>query len=230
MKIKCVAVDDEPLALELLERNIQQNDTFELISLFSNSAKALSFLQKNKVDLVFLDIQMPGINGMELSKKLDPRTGIIFTTAFDQYAVESYNVDAIDYLLKPIDNERFQKACERAVEFFNRKNAGGTNNKIQISSEHEKFIINTDEILFIEGLKDYVKIHIEGAVKPLLTRMNLKTFEATYGADKFLRIHKSYLVNRKHIRSYSSRVLVLFNGHELPVGDSYKQFLIQQKG
>lgn len=225
MKIRCIAVDDEPLALELIERNIRQNGSFEIMALFSNSERAFAFLQKNLVDLVFLDIQMPGMNGMELSKKLDSNTGVIFTTAFDHYAVESYDVQAIDYLLKPIDSDRFQKACEKAIDYFGKKLSGSADRKILISSEHEKILVKTNDILFVEGLKDYVKIYLSGAIKPILTRMNLKTFEAAHGADMFLRIHKSYLVNRSQIKSYGSRILVLHNGHELPVGDSYKQSL-----
>lgn len=225
MKIRCIAVDDEPLALELIEQNIRAVKEFDLIGCFSSPKKALDFIKENKVDLIFLDIQMPSLTGMQLSREIDPSHQVIFTSAFDHYALESYEVNALDYLLKPIDRSRFNMACQKAIDYFKRTRNGPLDEKLVINSEHEKLLIAPADIIYVEGLKDYVKIHLQSASKPVLTRMNLKTFETTYGSGIFLRIHKSYLINKTKLMSSGTKCITLTGNIELPVGEVYKQDL-----
>lgn len=219
--VSCVIVDDEPLAVELLRGNVKQVDWLELRADFTSSKKALDFLVNGKVDLLFLDIQMPGLTGIELSRMLDSDTLVIFTTAFEHYAVESYHLNALDYLLKPIDQDRFRVACEKArvrLELIRNQVKPAA---IQISSEHEKFFIQPDELMYIEGLKDYVKLFLTTRSKPLLTRLNLKAMEELLPPGMFKRVHKSYIVNRSKITRMTAKSVYL-NAIEIPLGGTYK--------
>ncbi len=173
-QLNCYAVDDEPLALELISGNIKRVDFLNLVGTNTSPKKALEFLKSNKVDLVFLDIQMPGLLGVDLAKQLSPDTQIIFTTAYDNFAAEGYNLNAVDYLLKPIDFQRFQRACEKAKDLFEWKANKEKTKFILIHSEHQLIKIQLDDLLYVEGLKDYVKIFVLNQEKPILTRMNLK--------------------------------------------------------
>ncbi|MBI3136271.1 MAG: response regulator transcription factor [Bacteroidetes bacterium] len=220
-KITCILIDDEPLALALLKGNVEAIEWLELKATFTSSKKALDYLSVYTTDVVFMDIQMPAMTGIELSKHLGKETAVIFTTAFDHYAAESYNLNAVDYLLKPIDQDRFRTACEKAREKINRLRDLSRQKTILVSSEHEKYVIHLDDILYIEGLKDYVKIFLVQQPKPLLTRMNLKAMEELLSSGSFSRIHKSYIVNKSKISQFNSRCVVI-NGVEIPLGDKYK--------
>src|SRR6202166_610275 len=201
--MKCIAVDDEPLALALLQDNIRQVPTLELIGSCSTAIEALSILNKQEVDLIFLDIQMPGLTGLQLLQSLSVRPMVILITAYEKYALEGFNLDVIDYLVKPVPFERFLKACNKAIDFYKLKK--------NVSSEShpwpEYFFVNAEyglvkivfsEIRLIEGLKDYLKIHL-GETKPLIIRMSMKSIEEKLPPGKFFRIHKSYIIAVAHI-------------------------------
>lgn len=222
-RLTCIAIDDEPLALDLIVDNINRIAYLELIGQFPSALAALKFLKSHSVDLIFLDIQMPKLTGIELTGYFQKSQMIIFTTAFDHYAVMSYELNAIDYLLKPIDFVRFKVACEKALETHNLRISAKNDSHIIISSEHEKIKIVFDNILYIEGLKDYVKIYCEGVHKPILTRMNLKTIHELLSQDMFSRVHKSYIINIKKVTTLQGRVLKI-GKVEIPVGSKYKEF------
>lgn len=220
-EIKCIAVDDEPLALGLVMNNIERIPFLKCTAGFNSAAKAKDYLKDNKVDLIFLDIQMPGLNGMEMAKTISD-TMIIFTTAYDSYAIEGFEVSAVDYVLKPVMFDRFEKACFKAREIYELKNKFPKEEPtITIRADHKNIKVLLKDILYVEGLKDYVKIFIEGEDKPLLTRINLKGFNAQLPDSTFKRVHKSYVVNVKKITAIGSGVLNL-GKTELPLGDVYK--------
>jgi len=233
--IKCIAVDDEPLALELMETYISQVPGLELIETFSDAISAWGFLQKNPMDLVFLDIQMPDINGIQLAKSLNHRQPmIIFTTAYSKYAVDGFNVDAIDYLLKPFDFNRFLEAVNKAKTF---KSLSDVNSNpaedlaIFVKSDYQNLRISTREILFIEGFDDYIRIHLDSG-KSIFTLTSLKSIMEKLPEGDFLRVHRSYIVPiRKIQRIYNQHIQL--GEKEIPIGKSYvdsvKQFLNLKK-
>jgi DNA-binding LytR/AlgR family response regulator len=199
-------VDDEPLAVKLMESNVGLVDFLQLKASFSDAATASRFLEKNQVDLVFLDIQMPGINGMDLAKKLDGPL-IIFTTAFEHYAVQVFEVNAVDYLLKPITLKRFRAACEKAKELLQWK-------------------LFFSDIKYVEGLKDYVKIHLLSDPKPVLTRTNLRGIGEQL-PKQFLRVHKSYIVNMDHVKSCDKDTILLKTA-SVSLGAAYKTSFLEK--
>src|ERR1700676_2246544 len=201
--MKCIAVDDEPLALALLQDNIHQIPTLELVASCSTAMEALVVLNKQEVDLIFLDIQMPGLTGLQLLQSLSVRPMVILITAYEKYALEGFNLDVIDYLVKPVPFERFLKACNKAIDFYRLKK----NTPAEMHPWPEYFFVNAEyglvkivfsEISLIEGLKDYLKIHLL-ETKPLIIRMSLKSIEEKLPSGKFFRIHKSYIVAVAHI-------------------------------
>ncbi len=222
MKICCIIVEDEPLAQKLLEDNIRVIPFLEWKGTFSNTVDAAIFLSKNKIDLLFLDIRLPGKSGMEFSKQLEKEYMVIFTTAYDQYALEGFEVNAIDYLLKPIGSDRFLQACEKAREYAGlRALAEKDSTCLFIRSEHATIKMETKNILYIEGLKDYVKIFIEGNNKAILTRMNLKGIESLLPDKIFCRVHKSFIVNLRRVKEYG-KDYVEIPEKEIPLGESYR--------
>jgi len=224
----CIIVDDEPLARAEMKALIMEVSNTEISAEFSNARTALIFLNANTVDLIFLDIEMPMVTGIEFAAQLPASTLIIFTTAYPQYALKSYELDAIDYLLKPIDNVRLEKAIKKAEAYKNLlsentvKNTmeGNTKDFMLIKSDRRFHRIRFDEIRFIEGLKDYVVIHT--ASQKLITAMNLKTIHQKIPQDLFLRVSKSYVVNKNFIESFDHHTIYL-NGNELPLGEVYKK-------
>jgi len=228
--IQCIAVDDEKLVLDLLVDNISQVPYLQLVKACKNAIEATSVLQNEKIDLIFLDIQMPRLSGLQFIQTLQQPPMIILITAYEKYALESYNLNVVDYLLKPVSFERFLKACNKAKELFDLKN---DKNIQPIELIHDHIFVNVEytlvkilysDILFIEGLKDYIKIHLASSAKPVLTKMTLKAMEEKLPADKFCRIHKSYIVNVDKI-SVIKRDLVTIGNHEIPVSDFYKENL-----
>src|SRR5580704_3297634 len=201
--ITCIAVDDEPLALEVLKKYIAKIYFLELKGVFTDAYEAKKALDNESVDLIFLDIQMPDINGIEFSKLVNKKTtAVIFTTAFSEYAVEGFNVDAIDYLLKPIEYDRFLKSVYKAKEYVKYM----TNQEVQdgyifVKSDYQMTKINLKEILYIEGLDDYIKIYLPQ--KSILTLMTLKTITQKLPSKEFLRIHRSYIVPISKIENIS---------------------------
>lgn len=220
--LRCLAIDDEPLALELLEDNIAQVPYLELVAASSDPEEALSLLRQQSVDLVFVDIQMPGLTGLQLIRSLEKRPMFILITAYEKYALEGFNLDVVDYLVKPVPLDRFIKACDKARELYELRNGGEKKpDHFFIHADYAQQKIVFDDIIWIEGLKDYVRIHLNGNSKPVVARMSMKGLEEQLPGDQFVRIHKSYIVSKKYITSVKKSSVQL-NGQELPVGESYK--------
>jgi DNA-binding LytR/AlgR family response regulator len=221
--ITCIAVDDEPLALELMESYISQVPGLELKETFTDAISAWGFIQKNPVDLIFLDIQMPDITGTQLARSLSKRQPmIIFTTAYGKYAVEGFNLDAVDYLLKPFDFSRFLEAVNRAKEYKVLHETIGTaieDSAIFVKSDYQNLRISTKDIQYIEGFDDYIRIHLDSG-KSVFTLMSLKNIIEKLPDKEFIRIHRSYIVSiRKIQRIYNQ--MVQLGDKELPIGKSY---------
>ncbi|MBR5726114.1 MAG: response regulator transcription factor [Muribaculaceae bacterium] len=231
MIIKCAIVDDEPLAVELLASYVKKIPFLELCGKYSNATDALQGITEQPVELLFLDIQMPELNGLELSKMLPENTRIVFTTAFNQYAVDGFRVNALDYLLKPISYADFLEACNKAMQWFQlvQQNEQPTTSpaeeeprSIFVKSEYKLLQIDLDDIRYIEGLKDYVKIYTEQSPRPILSLMNMKAIEQMLPASRFIRVHRSYIVQKSKIREIE-RNRIVFGDVYIPIGDSYKQ-------
>lgn len=225
MKIKCIAIDDEPYALKQIAGYILKTPFLELAGSCSNSFEALEIMASDSVDLIFCDINMPEMSGMDFAKTLPPGTNIIFTTAYSQYAVESYKVDAVDYLLKPVTYEDFLKAAIKAQNRL-RENAA----KPDKPQQREHFFVNADgkhvrvdlaEIDYIESVSEYVKIFTSDR-KSLMTLMRLKNLENSLPKDSFMRVHRSYIVNIKNITTIERNRIVFYGTTYIPVSDQYK--------
>lgn len=229
MILKCAIVDDEPLALELLKSYVKKTPVLELNGAYSSAIEAMKMLPDNPVDLLFLDIQMPELNGLEFSHMVPEDTRIMFTTAFGQYALDGYKVNALDYLLKPISYTDFLQSVNKAVQWFDRKR--GTDNEptdkpdfIYVKSDYKLIQISLKDILYIEGLKDYVKIHLEGESRPILSLTSLKALEEKLPTDRFIRVHRSYIVQKQKIKVID-KARIVFGKEYIPVSESYKQEL-----
>lgn len=231
MIIKCAIVDDEPLAVELLASYVSKIPFLELCGKYTNATDALHGINEQPVDLMFLDIQMPELNGLELSKMVPESTRIVFTTAFDRYAVDSFRVNALDYLLKPISYADFLEASNKAMQWFqlvqqNEQPAAPAVEEeprsIFVKSEYKLLQINLDDIRYIEGLKDYVKIYTEQSPHPILSLMNMKAIEQLLPTSRFIRVHRSFIVQKSKIREIE-RNRIVFGDVYIPIGDSYKQ-------
>ena len=234
MIIKCAIVDDEPLAVELLASYVKKIPFLELCGKYSNATDALHGIGEEPVDLLFLDIQMPELNGLELSKMVPENTRIVFTTAFNQYAVDGFRVNALDYLLKPISYADFLEASNKALQWFqlvqqNEQQAQAAapapeeeQRSIFVKSEYKLLQIDLDDIRYIEGLKDYVKIYTEQSPHPILSLMNMKAIEQMLPASRFIRVHRSFIVQKSQIREIE-RNRIVFGDVYIPIGDSYKQ-------
>ena len=223
MNLKCAIVDDEPLALNLLESYVNQTPFLELAGKFSSAVQAMSDLPDKRVDLLFLDIQMPELNGLEFSRMVDTHTRIVFTTAFDQYAIDGYRVNALDYLLKPISYADFLQAANKAVKWFELLQQPQEEiESIFVKSDYKLIQVELKNILYIEGLKDYIKIYEENSPKPILSLMSMKSIEELLPASRFIRVHRSYIVQKDKIRIID-RGRIVFGKNYIPVSDSYKQ-------
>lgn len=225
MNLNCIIVDDEPLALDLLETYVRRTPFLRLAARCDNAVEALAALDKEPVDLAFLDIQMPELNGLELSRLITHRTKIVFTTAFEQYALEGFRVDAVDYLLKPFNYAEFLRAATKAqhlVELERNQSADACPpDSIFVKSDYKLVQIELRHILYIEGLKDYVRIQTDTPQGGILTLMNMKNIEERLPADTFLRVHRSYIVNINQIKTIE-RNRIVFGKVYIPVSDSYK--------
>lgn len=223
--IRCIAVDDEPLALDLLEDNIKQVLFLSLVKKCRNAFEAAEVMQKEQIDLIFLDIQMPGITGLQFLKSLPSKPMVIFITAYRKYALEGFDLDVIDYLVKPVAFERFVKAVNKAAEYHRLKTgkqAEEEKEHIFVHSEYSLVKIALDQITHIEGLKDYIKIYHKNAVKPVITRLSLKQMEETLPSNKFIRIHKSFIISIDKIRSIRNN-RILLEDKELPLSEYYRE-------
>ncbi len=233
MKLKCIIVDDEPLAIEVIESYIERIDTLELVGKFRNAIKAFDFIQSGEpVDLIFLDIQMPKLTGIEFLKTLRQPPKVIFTTAYREYALEGFELEVLDYLLKPISFDRFMKAVSKAVG-----QAGNSSEGITIGGDGDDFIffkcdkkmirVSLNDILYIESIKDYVKI--KTAEKEIVTHQKISVLETKLPPAHFIRIHRSFIVNIPKIESYSASEVEL-NNESIPVGRNYKVDVMDRLG
>lgn len=221
--ITCIIVDDEPLAVKLLESFVDKTPQLKLERSFTDSVEALAWLRGHPVQLAFMDIQMPDMNGMELSHMLTGDTKIIFTTAFKEYAFESYEVSAIDFLLKPIRYNKFIAAVEKAEQWFShQKETLSTPKTMFLRVDGELRQVNFDNILYVEGMKDYVRFHIEGERLPLTTHMTMKAVEDALPADAFMRINRSYVVRLDKIRTVDRNLCVYIGDEIIRVTDAYR--------
>lgn len=232
--LKCIVVDDEPMALKLMESYVDKTPFLSLEKTCSSGFQVLDYLNTNRVDVIFLDIQMPGLNGVELSKILPSNTRVIFTTAFNEYAVQGFKVEALDYLLKPISYEEFLVSANKAKEWFllleKSKSAQQPDlpGFIFIKSDYKQIKIKLDDILYVEGLKDYVKVWVTTQDKPFLTLMTLKKMESQLGTSKFMRIHRSFIIALHKIDEIE-RNQVIINKKRItisePYRDTFQQFI-----
>ncbi|WP_293716957.1 LytTR family DNA-binding domain-containing protein [uncultured Parabacteroides sp.] len=235
MKLTCAIIDDEPLAISLLESYVNKTPFLELAGKYNSAVNALPILSKEPVDLLLLDIQMPELNGMEFSRILEADTRIIFTTAFSQYALDSYKVNALDYLLKPISYPDFLKSANKALQWYELLRNSTTEPSVappaQEKNEIESIFVKTEyklmqielrKIQYIEGLKDYVKIFVEGEPHPILSLVSMKTMEDMLPANRFIRVHRSFIVQPEKIKVIE-RNRIVFGKEYIPISDNYKQ-------
>ena len=228
--LRCIVVDDEPLAVKMLEGFIARTPFLELAGSFNDPVLALSEIRSLGPELVFLDIQMPDLDGLELSRMLPPETRIIFTTAFKQYAFDSYEVSALDFLLKPIRYQKFLEAAEKAREWFALKEAASASAP-SASSEKSSIFIKVDGVLqkvelsdiqYVEGMKDYVMFHLASARQPLVTHLTMKAVEDMLPSEHFMRIHRSYIIGLSHIASVTPQADVKVGDALLHVSEGYR--------
>lgn len=226
MKIRCLIVDDEPLALDVLESYLTNDSELEMVGKAENALEAAEILRKNKVDIIFLDIHMPEIDGISFVRSLTNPPLIVFTTAYSEYAITGFELNAIDYLLKPISPERFEQAVNKAREYFNiRSQAPASNPEIEedsifIKANQKQQKVSFSNILYVEAFADYVKIFTPE--KRLVTLQTMKNMEQKLPADLFCRIHRSFIVGLRHISAFSSTEVEV-NGQKLPVGKNYRE-------
>jgi DNA-binding LytR/AlgR family response regulator len=228
IKITCLIIDDEPLALDLLERYVNKTPYLDLKARCSSAIEALDIINSMLIDLIFVDIQMPELTGLEFSRTLNKDTKLIFTTAFSEYAIESYKVNALDYLLKPFNYEEFLKATNKAKEWFDLVKSekiieqGETSNFMFVKSEYKQIKINLNDVLYFEGLKDYVKIWLKDTAKPILTIMTLKSLEEKLSTEKFMRIHRSFIISLDKIDIVERGQVLFPNSTRITIAEQYK--------
>lgn len=228
----CIIIDDEPLAREAIEILLQETPQLSLLDTFNNALSAAAYMKDHPVDLVFLDIQMPGITGLEFAKTISSQTLVIFTTAYSEYALDSYEVDAVDFLVKPIETNRFVKAVNKADAYHNlliheeKENIETIEDDFFfVKSERRYFKVTFDEILFIEGLKDYVIIQTN--TQRIITKMTLKAIGVFLPPSLFFRINKSYIINTKKISSFDNND-VFIQSHEIAIGNNYRNAFFEE--
>ncbi|MCM1109417.1 MAG: LytTR family DNA-binding domain-containing protein [Clostridium sp.] len=224
-KLTCAIVDDEPLAINLLESYVKKTPFLQLCGKYNSAVMALNALQEQAVELLFLDIQMPDLNGLELSRMLPKDLRIVFTTAFDCYALEGFKANALDYLIKPISYNEFLTASCKAQEWFELKNhsteSGDGEDFIYVKSDYKIVQIRLNDILYIEGLKDYVKIHLESEARPVLSLISIKSLEERLPSPRFMRVHRSYIVQMHKVKTLD-KGQIIFGKERIPVSDTYK--------
>jgi len=220
----CLAVDDEPLALDLVEDNIRKISFLKLMKKCSNAMEANEFLQQHPVDLLFLDIQMPGLSGIQFIQGLSKTPPlVIFITAYEKYAIDGYNLDVVDYLLKPVSFERFFKAANKAQEKFATRSLSTTKafDYLFVSSEYNLVRIDFNDIAYIEGLRDYVKIYLLSAPRPVITRLSMISLEEKLPANIFVRVHKSFIVSLNKIISIRKGRISILKA-QIPISEHFK--------
>ena len=228
--MNCIALDDEPLALDIIEAYVKKHPELNLIARCNNADEASKVLNSQHIDLMFLDIQMPGVTGLNFVRSLKNKPLFMFTTAYSEYAIDGFELDAIDYLLKPIAYDRFEKAIEKAKEYYTIKNNSGLtesdleNDFIFVKANQQLIKLAYGEILYVEAFADYVKIFLND--RKIVTLQTMKKMEAKLPSDIFSRVHRSFIVNRKALQSFSTSVCEV-NGEKIPVGKNYKNDFIK---
>ena len=224
--LKCLAIDDEPLALELLEDNISKVPFLQLTATCSNPVEAMKVLQEKQIDLLFLDIQMPRLTGLQFLQSLVQKPMVIMITAYEKYAIEGFNLDVVDYLVKPVSLDRFIKSCNKAWELHQLREKA----KSATAAELDYIFVNADysliklvlsDITWIEGLKDYLKINLHSSNKPLIVRLGMKNIEDMLPASQFIRIHRSYIISKRFITAVRKNSIFL-GQTELPISSNYR--------
>lgn len=224
--IQCIAIDDEPIALKQMVSYIDKTPNLELSGSFDNAFDAIDFIQKNTVELMFVDINMPDLSGMDFVKSLDKAPKVIFTTAYSEYAIEGFKVDALDYLLKPISYTDFLKAANKAQQWFinaqsDNLEAGVSNDFLMIKSEHKIIRLQLDTIKYIEGMREYVRFHLTDQ-KPIMSLMSMKKLVEALPENTFMRVHRSYIVNLNRITVIERNRILFDKDVYIPVSDQYK--------
>jgi two-component system, LytTR family, response regulator LytT len=227
MMITTIAIDDEPLALQLVTGYIEKTPGLQLIGKFDNPIDASEFLAVSAVDLIFVDIQMPDLSGIEFTRLLEKGPKVIFTTAFEKYALEGYKLEIVDYLLKPFSYEEFLTAVQKVQRLLKLEQKGpvkvdSNNEFLFLKSDYKIKRINFDDILYIEGLKDYVKVYTRNNPRPVLSLTSLKLLESKLPDEKFMRVHRSFIVNLEKIDTIE-RSRIVFGKEYIPVSDQYKE-------
>ena len=232
--IECLIVDDEPIAREILEDHISKISTFHIVDSCKNAIEAFHIINSQKVDLIFLDINMPDISGLSFAKSINKNIKIIFTTAYREYAVDGFDLQAVDYLLKPISFERFLKAVNKYLDenlhtatVSEEHVITESNDFIFVRSERKMVKINFSDITYIESLCDYIKIHLHD--KTVITREPISSIEIKLPQGNFLRVHRSFIVSLKNIASFTNETIEI-NGHEIPISRSYKESVLKKLG
>lgn len=226
MTIKCIIIDDEPLAIDVIAEHVERTPFLTLVESFTHPVKAFEFLMENKIDTLFIDIEMPDLSGIDLVNKLNYKPVVIFTTAYDQYAIEGFKLDAIDYLLKPVDYPDFLKAAEKARKWLSANNKAlnikSDKQFLFIKSEYKIIRIELNSILYIQGMSEYVRIHRENG-KPIMSLLSLKSIEKQLVENDFMRVHKSYIVNLQKITEIENNCIICANDELIPVSKQYKE-------
>jgi len=226
MQLKCIAIDDEPLALEIIKKHVLDFPELRLLQTFDDAISGAEFLKNTSVDLLFIDIDMPDITGVELVRALGNKPMVIFTTAHKNYAYEGFELDAIDYLLKPIDIKRFTAAVTKALDYAKHTSRKDNDEEecIYVHSEYKMIKIVLRDIEYIESMQDYIKIYLVGVEKPILTLMSMKGMLEKLPSSQFIRIHRSYIVAIKKVKAIHNRK-VKIGTVEIPVGNNYADFV-----
>ena len=233
MPLTCIIVDDEPLAVKLMESFVAKTPDLELLGSFTDSVEAINAVKEQKPNLLFLDIQMPDLNGMELAHMIPTETRVIFTTAFKEYAFESYEVSALDFLLKPIRYNKFMVAVEKAKEWFTPHSSSSEAAKpsatlnmpqsLFVRVDGELRNITIDDIIYVNGMKDYVMFYMDGEAKPLITHLTMKAVEEMLPPEKFLRVHRSYIIAVDKIKKVDRNDCIYIGNEIIHVPDGYQE-------
>lgn len=229
--IRCIAIDDEPLALKQLETYISKVEFLELVSACQSAADAGRILESEDVDVIFCDINMPDLNGMDFIKSLTNPPLVVFTTAYSEYAVEGFKIDAVDYLLKPFGLEDFQKAALKVrkrieAEHISEISTLDKDDSIYFKTEYKIVRVEVSKIVYVEGMSEYLKLFLDGKKEPVIVLLSMKKLEDHLPSDRFMRVHKSYIVNLRQISQLSKGRIVLENGESIPIGDLYRDTLM----
>jgi len=232
--LQCIAVDDEPLALHLLEDYLSRVPDMHLVAKCGDAFEAGKILRQNPIDLMFLDIQMPGLTGLQFIESLPQKPMVILVTAYEQFALEGYSLDVVDYLLKPVELDRFLKACNKAWDLHQlRTGVGGQQGQrpgyFFVNADYSLLKIQFEDIIWIEGLRDYIKIHLKHTPHPVVVRMSVKGVEAELPHADFIRVHKSYIVSVNEITAIRKNS-VFIKEQEIPIGDTYRDTLVRLTG